>query len=185
MPMKKAWLLTLTLFLACQAAPSFILPPEDMTVIPGGISDVRPFFGKMFDSQRREVGDFLLATCGCGDWRVLLSFIDGSPQRQFPVRFYAAGPYTPTGSVTVYGAETDQAADGIVDQDAGQTEGRLALGFMQRTFLATRGDAHAQEVEACVLCHIGENPIWPQPPNHPTYVPGVTDCFMCHTVTIE
>ena len=159
-----------------------------MTRVQGGITDARPYFGTMssvaWNGAEQPAGDFMLATCGCGDWRVLLTEADGS-QTQFPVSFYTDGPYVPTGSVTVFGREGENAARGTLDQDAGSLTGDLELSQNRRQFTAQRGEAHGSDVQACVKCHIGENPIFPQPPGHIPYVPGVTNCFECHTLNIQ
>lgn len=183
--MRRAWVLLVTLLLACNTFPLLLGPPDGTSVVTGGISDTRPYFGKMYCPGGTEVGDFMLATCGCGDWRVLLSPSDGSPQRQWPVQFYSTGDYQATGDVAVFGEDGTNAARGTVDQTLGATSGQLQTGLGFRNFSATRGDAHSLEIQACVLCHIGDNPIWPRPEDHPTYVPGVTDCFECHEVVIN
>ncbi|HUN82682.1 MAG TPA: hypothetical protein VMV81_14350, partial [Phycisphaerae bacterium] len=157
-------------------------PPTDMTVVTGGISDVRPFFGTTTGPDGTANADFLLATCGCGYWRILIQNTDGS-QVQFPINFYTDNTYVPTGSVTVFGRDENGAALGSLDQDGGTVGGRVELSKLPRQFSAVRGDAHSQEVKACVMCHVGDNPIYPRPANHP--VQGVSDCFQCHNVVIK
>ena len=49
-----------------------------------------------------DEGDFLLGTCGCGEWKVLIRQKDGT-QAQADVRFYSKGDYSPTGSVKFSG----------------------------------------------------------------------------------
>jgi len=184
--MKRYAIFGLTLILACNALPVIIplTEPEGNTVV-GGIADVRPYFGRTVRPlTSEEAGDFLLATCGCGEWRVLLQNDDGT-QYQFPVSFFANGDYSLSKPVTVFGSEEDKVALGEVDQEAGVVSGNVDLNRERLRFSAERGDSHALEIQACVLCHVGDNPIWPRPPTHPVYVPGVTDCFSCHTITIE
>lgn len=184
--MKRCVLFGATLFVACNAVPSLVplAVPEGQRVT-GGIADARPMFGKAIrplDSV--EVGAFMLATCGCGDWRMLLQKTDGT-QYQLPVDFYADGEYIRSGPVAVFGQEESKAALGQVDQDTGIVAGDLDIDGERLQFSAQRGESHSLEIQACVMCHIGENPIWPRPPTHPAYVPGVTDCFSCHTITIK
>jgi hypothetical protein len=175
--------------LACNTVPDAVPsntvpagPPTDMAVVTGGISDVRPFFGTTSNPDGTANADFLLATCGCGYWRILIENTDGS-QVQFPVNFYTSDAYVPTGAVTVFGRDENGAALGSLDQDGGTVGGSVELGKLPRQFSAVRGDAHSQEVKACVMCHVGDNPIYPRPANHP--VQGVSDCFQCHKVVIK
>jgi len=184
--MKRFALFGLTTLVACNVLPSvFPLEEPEGSAVIGGMADVRPLFGKTIRPlTSEEVGAFMLATCGCGDWRVLMQNNDGT-QYQFPVHFFATGTYAPTGPVTVFGREESKAALGQVDQDDGVVSGHLDLNGERLGFSAQRGDSHALEIQACVLCHAGDNPISPRPPTHPVYVPGVTDCFSCHTVTID
>lgn len=184
--MKRYFVTLAVSVLACNAFPA-VIPmdaPADMKIVIGGIADVRPFFGQTSKADGTYAGDFLLATCGCGDWRILLSDPDGS-QAQFPVNFYSADTYSPSGLVTLFGRVDTNAALGAIDQNAGALTGDLEHNLNYRKFSATRGEAHTQEIKACVMCHIGDNPIWPRPPTHPVYVSGVTDCFTCHTVNIK
>jgi hypothetical protein len=166
------------------SAPLTLDEPTDMQVVIGGIADTRPYFGKLKTQEGLEEGDFLLATCGCGDWRVLIS-PTGKPQTQVPVRFFAPGPYSTSGPVTFYGIESGNRTRGTVDQDGGLASGLIEVPDALHGYSGERGEAHAQSIQACVMCHIGEKPIWPQPAGHPVYVPGQTDCFACHTVVIE
>src|ERR1043166_649871 len=160
--------------------PIPIDPPADLQVVVGGMTDQRPYFG-----TARSIGaddaTFLLATCGCGDWRILIQNPDGT-QVQLPVHFYTSGDYVPTGPITVFGRDSNTAAIGTVDQDGGNVSGSIELTSFARNFSAIRGDAHSQSIQACAMCHVGDNPIFPRPANH---VPGVTDCFNCHTVNIQ
>ncbi len=184
--MKRGVVVIFCVLVGCNVVP--IMPaltlPDALTRVPGGIIDARPYFGNLRIANNDPSAEFLLATCGCGDWRILITDSDGA-QRQFPVDFYTEGEYSPEGSVTVFGRDGDVAALGTLDQHTGQTNGDVETGLLFRRFAATRGEAHTQEVSACVKCHIGEDPIFPQPEGHPVYEPGVTDCFRCHTVTIE
>ncbi len=166
--------------------PDNISLPADMTIVPGGIGDTRPYYGrfKTKDSAEQEVGDFLLASCGCGEWRALASPDDGSPDGSLVVSFYTTGDYVPTGQVVVYGEEEDKALRGIVDQDTGETEGRLQLGANQMLYTATRGEQHTDSAKACVMCHVGEDPVWPMPDTHTTdHQLDPPNCLIsCHEV---
>jgi hypothetical protein len=158
--------------------------PSDKQIVLGGIADTRPYFGKLRTTEGIDEGDFLLATCGCGDWRVLITRADGA-QSQVAVRFYSEGDYSPSGPVTFFGADETTRTLGTVDQDAGTAAGDIEALALRHAYSGHRGQAHAQEIQACTMCHIGANPIWPQPPGHPPYIPNQTDCFTCHTITIE
>ncbi len=77
----------LILFVGCNTGGNQVLtPPMGLSPVVGGIADLRPYFGKFKGALDNSEGDFLLATCGCGHWRVLMSTPDGK-QWQFPVRF--------------------------------------------------------------------------------------------------
>lgn len=185
-PFRAVWLISICLLPACDAL-SFIAPlalPDGLSRVSGGMADNRPYFGKSFDAGNGELGQFVLATCGCGDWRVLLKDSNGD-QRQFAVSFYDTGTYDPDGEVTFFGREGDLAALGTMHQGDGAAAGQIDLPVFRRTFSADRRATHTNDIEACILCHIGENPIYPQPDTHIEYVPGVTNCLECHEVVIE
>jgi hypothetical protein len=92
----------LILFVGCSTVGTAPLTlPTGLSPVVGGITDLRPYFGKFKAASDNSEGDFLLAGCGCGDWRVLMSTADGK-QWQFPVRFYSTGDYQPTGDVKVF-----------------------------------------------------------------------------------
>ena len=179
---------------AITAANAPLMLPSGLSPVVGGIADQRPYFGKFKAAPDNFEGDFLLATCGCGDWRVLMSTADGK-QWQFPVHFYSTGDYQPTGDVTVFGQTDTEALFGTVHQDAGLTDGLSDHNTIPLTFSATRGETHSNAASPCVKCHIADNPIWPQPPNHPSRCAGgvTTGCFTvdppnclsCHTVVIK
>lgn len=180
------WLALLCGFVGCESL-AFLSPltlPDGLSTIPGGVADGRPYFGKSYDGFNTEKGLFVLATCGCGDWRVLVKDDDGS-QVQFPIRFYTSGPYDPAGEVTFFGEEEGMAALGTVDQNTGATTGSVDLQLFRRRFTAERRETHTNDIEACIICHIGTDPIYPQPETHPPYVEGVTNCLQCHEVVIE
>lgn len=180
------WLTIVLALPACDAV-SFLSPlalPDGLTRVKGGVADARPYFGKSYDAANNEIGRFLLATCGCGDWRVLLKDNNGD-QRQFPVSFYDMGEYDPQAAVTFFGRDGDLAALGTVEQADGTAVGDLDLPIFRRTFAADRRETHENDIEACILCHIGDDPIYPQPPTHPAYEPGVTNCLECHEVVIN
>lgn len=186
--MKRCVLFTSVLVLfGCPPAEVFQIdsPSSDKTLVPGGIGDTRPYFGafKTFDGGQ-TVGDFMLASCGCGDWRVLVRGTDGS-QTQFVAGFYMAGAYSPTGEIDVFGEDGDQAIYGVLNQDSGVLAGRVrALGF-EAVIDADREDAHELSVTACILCHIGDDPIWPLPAEHTgnsrINQAGPTVCLECHS----
>lgn len=158
--------------------------PDDKTVVVGGIVDTRPMFGKTIGPDGAEVGDFLLATCGCGNWRVLIQDADGQ-QAQCIIRYYASGDYSSDGDITFYGEGDALKVLGVINQTTGDASGDIDVDILRRTFTGARREAHTDDIEACILCHIGDDPIYPQPPEHPAYVEGVTNCLECHDVVIE
>jgi hypothetical protein len=158
-----------------------------MNMVPGGMANTSPYFGEYrlasASSHGTELGDFLLASCGCGDWRVLFRPNDGSPKTTFPVQFYTSGEYSPMGPIDIYGKDGSNEAAGTVDQDAGQFAGRSQTPAGQFVMEAVRGSAHTASVEACGLCHIGDDSVYPLPPTHPDkYKTNPLVCLECHTV---
>ncbi len=181
------WLSLVGIVVGCNIFPSFVITPptDDMTVVLGGLANTEPYFGtyRLANAPEVEMGDFLLASCGCGDWRVLFRPTDGGPQVQFPVQFYTVGEYSPAGSVKVHGTTDYNATDGMVDQDGGVFEGKAELALSRYMMSANRESAHVQSVDACGMCHIGEDSIYPLPPTHPQkYKTNPRVCFECHTV---
>ena len=159
--------------------------PANQKVVIGGLPDQRPFFGKVERMIDGQTGDFLLATCGCGEWRALVQMTDGS-QWQFPVNFFTeSGLANLSSDAQVYGREEDKAMQGLVQALDGHLTGDTEKGMLNHRVDAFRGDMHGTDITACVRCHVGDDPIYPRPPTHPVYVPGVTNCFDCHDVTIE
>jgi len=175
----------LIVIVGCGVLPAVITKPTNMATVPGGLGDVRPFFGnyKLAGLSDEGKGIFLLASCGCGDWRVLFKPSDGSAQESYPVQFYARGEYKTTGLVTVYGEEGDARTYGTVDQDSGLFSGRAESAGVQKSIAAMRSSQHDQPVEACGLCHIGEDTIFPLPAWHPQkYKENPFVCLECHTL---
>lgn len=166
---------------------SLDVPSAEKQIVPGGLTDTRPFFGtlKTADDAETPMGDFLLASCGCGDWRVLFVRDDGT-KVQFPVSFYVAGQYTGTGVVDVYGVDGANGFSGSLDQDGGTLAGKGLNADLQSFIDAARGsstDPRDVEVEACGWCHIGEDSVFPLPPTHPDrYKSDPTVCLECHSV---
>ncbi len=185
----------LILFVGCStigAAPMTF--PSALSPVVGGIADQRPYFGKFKAAPDNSEGDFLLATCGCGHWRVLMWTADGK-QWEFPVRFYSTGDYQPTGGVTVFGQTDTEELLGTVHQDTGLADGLSNHNTLRLKFSATRGDTHSNDAFSCVKCHIGDNPIRPQSLDHPSRCPGAVttgcftvvppNCLSCHAVVIK
>lgn len=159
--------------------------PANQKVVIGGLPDQRPFFGKVERMIDGQTGDFLLATCGCGEWRALVQMTDGS-QWQLPVNFFTeSGLADLTSDAQVYGREEDKALLGLVQAMDGHLTGDTEKAMFNYRVDAFRGETHTTDITACVRCHIGDDPIFPRPPTHPVYVPGVTNCFDCHEVNIE
>jgi hypothetical protein len=193
--LRKSLFTILVLLVGCNTGGKRLLTlPMGLSPVVGGIADLRPYFGKFKAAPDNSEGDFLLATCGCGDWRVLMSTADGK-QWQLPVRFYSTGEYQPTGDVKVFGQSDTEALLGIVHQGAGLTEGLSDHNTIALSFSAVRGETHTNDASSCVKCHIGDNPIRPQSLDHPSRCAGgVTrgcftidppNCLSCHTVVIK
>lgn len=170
----------------CNIVPAFITPPAaNLKVIPGGIGDVRPYFGDLRLAEGDDLSEaaFLLASCGCGDWRVLVQPHDGGAQQQFPIKFYnTTGDYDDPSDVTVYGADGEIPAEfsGILQQLPGQLDARMTKGDARYSVSALRGEAHTT-VTACGMCHLGDDPIYPLPETHPKkYLTDPTVCLECH-----
>lgn len=181
------WVSFIGIVVGCNVLPSFVITPptSDMTIVLGGLSNTDPFFGtyRLANAPDVNMGTFLLASCGCGDWRMLFKPDDGSRQTQFPIQFYSVGEYSPNGSIKVHGTTDYNAADGMADQDSGLFEGKAELALAKYFMTAIRESAHVQSVDACGLCHIGEDSIYPLPPTHPQkYKTNPRVCFECHTV---
>jgi hypothetical protein len=176
----------LVIVVGCNLFPSALTPPEGLTLVPGGISNTQPYFGN-YKLAGADVsrGTFMLASCGCGDWRVLFKPDDGSAQTQFPIQFYSLGDYKPTGSITIFGQDdlSGVAVSGTADQDGGLFTGQSQAGLSLSDIAAMRGDAHELSVKACGLCHIGDDAIYPLPPWHPPkYKTNPLVCLECHSV---
>lgn len=184
---RRVALVALTLLVGCNALPNLsdlLIPPADNLVIPGGIADLRPYYGRVKAGGVADAGEFMLATCGCGDWRVLVLPTDGTGRTQFPVRFYSSEGAA-AAQVRVYGVEGDEAVSGDLMQQDGLSSGSIRRGVLFYTFDAQRGENHTNDADACVKCHIGEDPIWPQPVGHPAYQLNPANCLNCHDVVIE
>jgi|CXWL01.1.fsa_nt_gi hypothetical protein len=178
------WLTVVLLAVGCNVFPAFIAPPTG-NVVPGGIADTRPLFGRarLVDPNGTDVGLLMIASCGCGDWRMLMKPDNGSPQTQFTISFYSEYDYRTTGEVMFFGQKDGKAVMGTIDQDSGLATGHFQNDAEQLLYAAIRTDAHEQEVDACGLCHIGDDPIWPLPPQHnKKYLTNPRVCFECHTV---
>lgn len=183
---KKGVFLGLVALIGCGTVPNnWITPPTETNVVVGGINNLQPYFGKLqsVDRSLPDMGDFLLASCGCGDWRVLIRPNNGDPQVQFPVRFFSNGVYDPNAEVAVYGTDEDKAFSGRLKQDTGNLSGNVLSGQMAAFVDGARGDAHVgRTVDACIMCHVGDDPIFPLPSWHNTiYYSFPEVCLHCHS----
>lgn len=165
--------------------PPTIQAPAGEAVVAGGITDQRPYFGQLKGSGADDSTQFVLATCGCGEWKALVSEDNGGKQLEFDVRFYSAAPYVETGAVNVYGQENDNGLTGTVDQDSGAASGNIKLGTLFAQFSAQRGTNHQDQAQACILCHTGDKPISPLAASHPAYQTAPANCLDCHQVVVE
>jgi len=184
--LKKALFVGLVVLVGCGTVPQgWITQPTETSVVIGGISNLQPYFAKLqsVDRSLPDMGDFLLASCGCGDWRVLIRPNNGAPQIQFPVTFYTNGPYQPTGEVAVYGMNGDKGFSGRLNQDTGVLGGNAVSGQMAAYIDGLRGDPHVNRtVDACIMCHVGDDPIFPLPSWHNTIYYSFPDvCLHCHS----
>ena len=48
-------------------------------------------------------------------------------------------------------------------------------------FTAARGEQYTNDAQSCVLCHIGSDPLWPQPEDHRAFELDPPNCLDCHT----
>ena len=178
----------LVLITGCGALQTLVPIPDSplgLKPIVGGPADQQPYFGTVKNARDGSTGDFLLATCGCGSWRVLVQKQDGSAQWQLPVRFYSPdGADQPVGDVTAFGREQDNALLATLHQVDGQMEGRTEHGAATFRLSAVRRETHTDDAQACVLCHVGDNPIFPQSSQHPAFTLDPPNCLSCHTVVI-
>ena len=159
-------------------------PPTNLTAVIGGITDQRPFFGKVGWPVAVDGSELVLATCGCGEWKAFVKQNTDADPIEFDLQFFTSGDYAPTGTVSVYGLENDNGLSGTVDQDSGAVSGNLAVGPFKTFFAAQRGDKHEDQVEACALCHTGPTPIFALPSSHPAYQLSPANCLDCHQVVI-
>ena len=179
-------LFSVVLVAGCPGAAQFMIttPSADQKIVTGGISNLQPYLGnfKQFGSNTSQ-GDFLLGSCGCGDWRVLFRDKNGQ-QVQFPVAFYTAGDYSPTGKILVYGVSGDNEFSGMADQTNGKLTADSMVNGGQSSISAERTDIHGTggTVTACIMCHVGDDPIYPLPDTHPQqYKQDPTICLECHS----
>lgn len=181
--MRKCLLGVLLIAVGCGVFPTFSVPSADMTAVVGGLTDLRPYFGRARAGWLgSETGDFAVSSCGCGDWRALYRSDDGTRQTQLVVKFYSDGDYQANGSVALYGVTDGHVIMGTVDQDAGDANGLLQLHPDEFIFSVQRGTAHEQTVDACIMCHLGDNPVWPLPEQHPDrYKTNPRVCLECHS----
>jgi hypothetical protein len=179
----------LVFVLGCQAAPTpSSSGGESEEALPiGGLNDTLPYFGRLKTADPTgqglyESGDFMLARCGCDCWRVLVTQDDGSVRAQFLVHFSWEEEGASAAEVYMLGEDAGTTLRGIVDQDAGVTEGHMLIGPYAMVFAADRSEEPADKVETCVRCHVGEAPPWPLPSHHPQYEADPPTCLSCHPV---
>src|SRR5512136_3078249 len=92
--LRRPLLLILILLVGCSPVrystvrTALLTLPTGLAPVVGWIAGRRPYFGKFKAAPNNSEGDFLLAGCACGEWRVFFSAADGE-QWQFPVRFYS------------------------------------------------------------------------------------------------
>lgn len=156
------------------------------TAIVGGIADDRPYFGALKMPPGFDVWKFMLATCGCGNWRVLMSTRDGGQRWQFPVQLFTSrAPYDLSEDVAVFGHDGEDPVSGTLSQSSGRFSGVARRGIGRFAFDSRCAENHANDASACVKCHIGDDPICPQPNGHPHFELDPPNCLTCHQVGIN
>ncbi len=181
---KLSWTVMTLALIGCTAAPGLFTLPEALSPVLGGPSNVQPYLGRLKanDASGAEIGDFLLASCGCGDWRAVMNYDDGTLRHQFKVQFYCEGEYTTDKPITVFTQEELVGLLGTVDQPGGAAAGEIVFGRTRLGFDASRGTNHDATAEACEYCHVGNDPIFPLPESHPKrYLEERNICLECHS----
>ncbi len=185
--MRYAALLLVLFAVGCGGAPDPTVPAQTSPQMLGGLSDARPFFGRVSKaiSPSQEVGDFALASCGCGSWRAVVLSDDGHEHTQVDVQFRTADGtevLTPSSTVVFSGERSGIAIEGTVNQASGTATGRMRIVQDELVFSAVRSEAHTARTSTCLMCHTGDDPLWPLPSWHPVYQKNPPNCLICHPV---
>ena len=181
--MRRAGLgLLTTVLIGCGAPPVANVPSAEAPLILVGLDQTRPYFGQLkgVDSPDRELGDVMLAFCGCKCWRVMMSRDDGAVRTQVLVHFNPQAGRESTDTAIMQGGDDGIILNGTVDQVTGSAEGRVLIGPYAMVFSAGRSEQPTHQVQACMVCHVDDEPLRPLPAGHPKYETGPPDCLTCH-----
>jgi hypothetical protein len=172
----------LAVIVGCASSPTVNAPPGGATLTSAGLDETRPYVGRLKDpsSPDRDLGDFVLAYCGCSCWRVMISRADGTVRTQLLVHFSPQGTSESTAEVVVQGEAEGSIVTGTVNQNTGLAKGRALIGPYAMIFAADRNQERMDQSDTCIMCHLGEEPIWPLPSEHPEYQVAPPDCLSCH-----
>ena len=166
----------------CGAAPSGGGSSGDGAVGSATIDEKLPFVGSLreFGSAKQEEGQFVLAYCGCTCWRALITRADGTLRRQVLVHFKPESAEDAASTLIMEGEAEAALVTGVVDQNAGVTDGRALIGPYAMIFEADRNQEAISQTDTCVMCHFGEQPVWTLPSYHPDYELEPPNCLGCH-----
>jgi hypothetical protein len=175
-------LVLLAVLAGCGAAPTGGGSSDGTSSAVATLEETRPFVGRVKEvgNPDQELGDFVLAYCGCTCWRALFIHDDGSVRTQLLVHFDPEGDGEATSEVVMEGKAEGGLVSGIVDQSAGLTEGRAVIGPYAMTFAADRNQQEIEQIDTCIMCHFGERPVWTLPTSHPEYLLDPPNCLSCH-----
>jgi hypothetical protein len=146
---------------------------------------MQPYFGRLksLDEPALDVGEFMLARCGCECWRAMIIREDGAVRTQILVYFRRTSSQAEAGDeYAIVGAADGVTITGSVWYDEGQTSGRMVLGPYAMVFEAQRSDQEADLVVTCTKCHFGEDPIRRLRADHPPYQESPPNCLKCHSL---
>jgi hypothetical protein len=168
----------------CGATPEADAPSSQAPPVMHGLKEIEPYFGQLREAESpdQEVGEFMLALCGCDCWRVMMLRDDGTVRTQILVEFSPlAGSQSPD-EVVMRGEVDGAILTGTVDQEIGSAEGHALIGPYAMRFAARRSEDEADEVRTCVACHVGAEPIQPLPAQHPGFQLDPPNCLTCHSL---
>lgn len=183
--MRRAGLGLLTaVLIGCGAPPAANVPSTGAPPILDGLEETRPYFGRLkgVDSPDRELGDIMLALCGCKCWRIMISRDDGAVRTEVLVHFSPQAGREATDTVVMQGGDDGVILNGTVDQVIRSAEGRVLIGPYAMVFSAGRSERPTDQVQTCMVCHVDDEPLRPLPAAHPEFETGPSDCLSCHPV---
>ena len=172
------------ILVGCGSLPFVNMPSTGAPPILHGLEETRPYFGQLKEAGApgEELGDVMLALCGCKCWRVMVLRDDGAVRTQFLVHFALQGEGESPTEVLVQNEDDEGILRGTVNQDTGLAEGRMLIGPYAMVFAANRSEEDADQVKTCLACHVAEEPLRPLPTGHPEYQTSPPDCLTCHSL---